>query len=504
MNIKRAKEEIKNTIEAYLLKNEFGEYEILPVHQRPIFLLGAPGIGKTQIMEQISKECRIGLVSYTITHHTRQSAIGLPFISEKEYNRVPHKVTEYTMSEIVAAVYDKIEDSGMKEGILFIDEINCVSETLAPAMLQFLQYKTFGSHQIPQGWLIVAAGNPPEYNPSVREFDVVTMDRVKKIQVEPDFAAWKEYAYKEGIHPAVLSYLNLRPASFYKMESTVDGKRFVTPRGWEDLSRLLQVYEKIQKKADREVIVQYLQYPQIARDFANYLELYEKYQADYQIEAVLEGKTEEILLKKLSHAAFDERLSVTGLILSGCSREFEKSCRKKEQLKVLYPILLSCKEVLLGEGKEPPVEFMETVISEYQARWERQKKAELLSRKELHCCLYVTGRLESFLQKMKKEAVTDGAAAFALLKEEFAKEKQEALEAERKAGETLEHAFDFMEAAFLGGQEMVIFLTELNTGFYSLQFLSEYSCKRYEQYNRELLYRENRREILRRIEELQI
>lgn len=105
---------------------------------------------------------------------------------------------------------------------------------------------------------------------------------------------------------------------------------------------------------------------------------------------------------------------------------------------------------------------------------------------------------------MKKEAVTDGAAAFALLKEEFAKEKQEALEAERKAGETLEHAFDFMEAAFLGGQEMVIFLTELNTGFYSMQFLSEYSCKRYEQYNRELLYRENRREILRRIEELQI
>lgn len=44
----------------------------------PILLLGAPGIGKTQIMEQIAKECGIGLVSYTITHHTRQSAIGLP------------------------------------------------------------------------------------------------------------------------------------------------------------------------------------------------------------------------------------------------------------------------------------------------------------------------------------------------------------------------------------------------------------------------------------------
>ena len=216
MNIKRAKEEIRNTIEAYLLKNEYGEYEIPVMAQRPVFLIGAPGIGKTQIMEQISRECKVGLVSYTITHHTRQSAIGLPFISRKNFDRKEMAVTEYTMSEIVASIYEKIQESGLREGILFIDEINCVSETLAPAMLQFLQCKTFGSHKIPEGWLIVAAGNPPEYNKSVREFDVVTMDRVKKIQVEPDFDAWREYAYAKGVHPAVISYLNTRPANFYK------------------------------------------------------------------------------------------------------------------------------------------------------------------------------------------------------------------------------------------------------------------------------------------------
>ena len=243
MNIKRAKEEIRNTIEAYLLKNEYGEYEIPVMAQRPIFLIGAPGIGKTQIMEQISRECKVGLVSYTITHHTRQSAIGLPFISKKEFDGREMAVTEYTMSEIVASIYEKIQESGLREGILFIDEINCVSETLAPAMLQFLQCKTFGSHKIPEGLLIVAAGNPPEYNKSVREFDVVTMDRVKKIQVEPDFDAWREYAYTAGVHPAVISYLNTRPANFYKMESTVDGKNFATPRGWEDLSRLIGLRE---------------------------------------------------------------------------------------------------------------------------------------------------------------------------------------------------------------------------------------------------------------------
>ena len=197
-------------MEAYLKKDEAGDYEIPEIRQRPVLLMGPPGIGKTQIMEQIARELGVGLVAYTITHHTRQSAIGLPFIREKEYSGQTYSVTEYTMSEIIASVYEKIEQTGNKEGILFIDEINCVSETLAPAMLQFLQCKTFGNHEIPKGWVIVAAGNPPEYNKSVRDFDVVTLDRVKKITVEPDYRVWKEYAFKENIHPAILSYLELR------------------------------------------------------------------------------------------------------------------------------------------------------------------------------------------------------------------------------------------------------------------------------------------------------
>ena len=229
MNIKRAKEEIKDTAAAYLLKDDCGEYVIPSIRQRPVLLIGPPGVGKTQIMEQIARECGLGLVAYTITHHTRQSAVGLPFIEHKVYGGKEYAVTEYTMSEIVASVYDRIRDTGLKEGILFIDEINCVSETLAPAMLQFLQCKTFGTHKIPEGWIIVAAGNPPEYNKSVREFDVVTLDRIKKITVEPDLKVWKEYAYAQNIHPAVLSYLDIRPQYFCQVETTLVGKRFVTP-----------------------------------------------------------------------------------------------------------------------------------------------------------------------------------------------------------------------------------------------------------------------------------
>ena len=105
MNIDEAKNEVKNAVKAYLLKDEAGQYEIHVEKQRPILLMGPPGIGKTAVMEQIAHELGIGLVSYTITHHTRQSAIGLPKISEKSYGGKEYSVTEYTMSEIIGAVY---------------------------------------------------------------------------------------------------------------------------------------------------------------------------------------------------------------------------------------------------------------------------------------------------------------------------------------------------------------------------------------------------------------
>ena len=245
MNIKQAKQEITNTLKAYLAKDQLGNYLIPTVRQRPVLLMGPPGVGKTQIMEQIARECEIGLVAYTITHHTRQSAVGLPFIEHKIYGGKEYSVTEYTMSEIIASVYDRIRETGLKEGILFIDEINCVSETLAPTMLQFLQCKTFGSHKVPEGWIIVAAGNPPEYNKSVREFDIATLDRVRKIVLEPDLDVWMEYALLHQVHGSIRSYLEAHRDRFYRIRQEDGKKQFVTARGWEDLSAVLRSYEKM-------------------------------------------------------------------------------------------------------------------------------------------------------------------------------------------------------------------------------------------------------------------
>ena len=83
MNIKEAKEQIKNAMTAYFTKDEFGSYAVPVEKQRPVFLMGPPGIGKTAIMEQIAQELDVCLVSYSMTHHTRQSPWVCPSLRRR-------------------------------------------------------------------------------------------------------------------------------------------------------------------------------------------------------------------------------------------------------------------------------------------------------------------------------------------------------------------------------------------------------------------------------------
>ena len=161
MDIKQAKQELRQTIRAYTARTEDGVWRIPREKQRPVLLMGPPGIGKTAILSQLAQEEHVGLVCYTMTHHTRQSALGLPVIVDCTAAGRQFRATEYTMSEIIASVYAQMEKTGLRTGILFLDEINCVSETLMPAILQMLQNKTFGVHALPEGWMIAAAGTAP-------------------------------------------------------------------------------------------------------------------------------------------------------------------------------------------------------------------------------------------------------------------------------------------------------------------------------------------------------
>ena len=501
MNIKQAKDEIKHTVQAYLAKTEEGAYKIPAIRQRPILLMGPPGIGKTQIMEQIAREEKIGLVAYTITHHTRQSAVGLPFIREEEFEGKTYSVTEYTMSEIIASVYRKIRDSEQKEGILFIDEINCVSETLAPTMLQFLQCKTFGNQSVPEGWMIVAAGNPPEYNKSVRDFDMVTLDRVRYLTVEADFRVWKEYAREQHIHGAILSYLELRPQNFYRVQADVDGMQFVTARGWEDLSNLMMVYEEMGNPIDETVVHEFLHHTEIAEDAAAYFDLYRKYQDDYGIKEILNGRVKPEVFARIYAAAFDERLAVTNLLIDGLQTFFVKYREEKYITDNWYECLKNYRKGIVEAYN--PIQYYEKLLQKKETEITAMQEAGYYTRKEL--------KLQNRLLRKLKEGLTEMDATlfgekknmaencFLNVKRGFDVQKIVLGQTEDLTAAALEHAFDFMEQAFENGQEMVVFVTELTLGKDAVMFLAEHTCERFLKYNEQLLIGTKKAELLSEI-----
>ncbi len=451
MNIKEAKKQIKNAMRAYFTKDEHGNY-IIPVHkQRPVFLMGPPGIGKTAIMEQIASEMGVGLLTYSMTHHTRQSALGLPFIEHKVYQGQEFDISEYTMSEIIASVYELMEETGIREGILFLDEINCVSETLTPIMLQFLQYKVFGRHSVPEGWIVVTAGNPPEYNQSVREFDIVTWDRLKRIDCEPDFGVWKEYAIDTGVHPSVITYLEIRPEDFYSIESTVDGKTFVTARGWDDLSQMIILYEHNDIEVDEKLVRQYVQDPKIAKRFAVYYDLFNKYKSDYQVEAILRGEVSDEIMARAKAAGFDERVSFTGLILDAATGEMKRVMDKDAMVKNLLQTLKTFRKRSMDED---PCEVMAQLIADKEKELAGGRKAGTLSQDE--CSIMI------------------------------------------------DNMFRFCEEAFGDGQELFLITNGLTVSDHGTMFLSRYGCEEYFRHNKDLMIYDKEKEIDKILEDMEL
>ena len=503
MNIKQAKEQIQSAMRAYFSKDEFGGYVIPVEKQRPIFLMGPPGIGKTAIMEQIAQELGVGLVSYSMTHHTRQSALGLPFIERKTYGGREYAVSEYTMSEIIASVYDTMEATGLKEGILFLDEINCVSETLAPAMLQFLQYKIFGRHRVPEGWIVVTAGNPPEYNNSVREFDIVTWDRLKRIDVEPDYETWKEYAYQKAVHPAILTYLDIKKDDFYKIETTVDGKTFVTARGWSDLSDMIRLYEKNGDKVDEKLVCQYLQNPKIAKDFAIYYDLFNKYRADYQVDRILDGKAEAAITDRAKAAKFDERLSLLGLLLDAIDEKLRSVIREESALGELMAALKAVRLELARPNADADV-ALQKQIDQRRRELDTGKRAGTLSEDHAFALNRTIVLLDAQRAMLQMEQPSGGMEAFKLLKADFDKQTKALKTAADKAGKQLSNVFRFCEDAFDEGQEMLILVTELTISRYAARFISRYGCPEYFAHNKELLFYERQMELIAELDNLEL
>ena len=499
MDIRQAKDQIKYAMQAYFNKDEFGNYRLPPQRQRPVCLIGAPGIGKTAIMEQIAHELDVALVSYSMTHHTRQSALGLPFIQKREFGGIEYDVSEYTMSEIIASVYEAMEATGRAEGILFLDEINCVSETLTPAMLQFLQYKTFGRHRVPNGWIVVTAGNPPEYNRTVHDFDIATWDRLKRIDVEPDYEAWRTFALDNGTHPAVITYLDIKRSHFYRVETTVDGKSFVTARGWDDLSSMIRLYEEQGLPVDDMLVGQYVQDAEISKQFAVYYDLFTKYRSDYQIDRILNGTAGPAIVQRAQDAAFDERVSLMGLITDALANALRNAMMEERAVEFAFGKL----EALRDGGTDQEADCLAAVRAEQAA------VAKQLADERANGLITDRKRLayQRFIALVSDAIERNGNAStlpFAIVKGAFEDEVAHLDGLVQTASAALDNAFAFAEEAFGSNQEMLLLVTALSSNRHGMDFINAHGCERYFEHNQDLLFYERGNDLVARINQVSL
>lgn len=500
MNISQAKQQIKNAVSAYLTKNEYGRYVIPVEKQRPLFLMGPPGIGKTAGVGQAASELGIGLVSYSMTHHTRQSVLGLPVIRKISCLGKEFEVSEYTMSEIIASVYRMMEDTGVRNGILFLDEINCVSETLTPVMLQFLQYKTFGCHALPEGWIVVTAGNPPEYNRSAREFDTATWDRLKRIDIDPDFESWKEYARSCGIHSSVITYLDVKKDNFYSMRTSAEGKRFVTARGWEDLSQMLSLYESNETEADEMLMSQYIQDPEIAADFSAYYSLYKKYRNDYHINDIINGTESDEIRSRASAAFFDERFALCGLLVQKITYEASQVLEEQKFLSEMMAVLKEYKAGL-DTSDMSETELFDTMCSKYRDECRSAGQAGILNEKQLIIKQRVSDKLEKIGTEIRR---SDRNVIWDLVKEDFD-------ECVRKFGERTEtvsffitNVLKFTSDVFSDGNELSVLVNELASGKVTAEFLSKFRVEEFLEFDKEHSFRTVHDDLIRKIDDLDL
>ncbi len=485
MDIREAKQQVKDSVEAYLARDEAGVPRIPPAEQRPLFLLGAPGIGKTAVVAQVANELGIGLVSYSMTHHTRQSALGLPLIVHRTYRSgAEFDISEYTMSEIIASIYDFMEATGLDTGILFLDEINCVSETLYPSMLQFLQFKTFGRHAVPNGWIVVCAGNPPEYNRNVHEFDIVTMDRLRRVDVEPSLDAWRTYAHERGVHPAIMSFLEVHPDDFYLVESTPAGKHFVSARGWSELSSLMTLLEDLDKPIGGSVVEQYVQHPEIASRFTAYYELFAKYRSDYQVEAILAGCAPDDIVQRAQAAPFDERLALVSLLLDALGHKMRDVLNRSDAL-------ARVRDELRRARKYPD---FDKKLSEAAATL--AKASEDLSVSTDPNTAQSTALAAAMLADLTSQEGYDRVADLYRLQVSDLEERVDA------ASSALESAYAFVDEAFGALREALVFTTELTARRDTARFIVRFGSKAYHEHSAALATDAERDAIFEEIDRL--
>jgi len=204
------------------------EFNIENKIKRPVLGLGAPGIGKSEVIKQLAKKRNLNIIDIRLLLFTEAEIKGVPFPS------VDNKTTKWLPMDI----FPSIERDGVA-GILLLDEITAASKKVMTAIYQLILDRRLGEYVLPEGWFIVGLGNREDDGGLYNEIPPALVDRFEVLFIRQDFDVWKrDYAFK-NIHPIVLGYLNSYPQDLHNFVGGSKDIVFPTPRSWSAVSDVL-------------------------------------------------------------------------------------------------------------------------------------------------------------------------------------------------------------------------------------------------------------------------
>jgi len=222
---------------------------------KPIFIYGAPGIGKTQIVAQVCDELgkelyghKLSLVNVDGENAEPVDFAGVPSVVDVEAPSSKNPLGRgVTRSNINADILPYDNGRNGKGGIIFIDELNRMPEEVIKIFMKLAQSRRVGNnYKIPSRWYIVAAGNRKEDDPrgGIRELGTALRDRFEAVNFVPTVEGFRKYVegsrYKDVVLPELLDFLEFQSEFFHNLDPDLRKTKYPTPRAWVDASNSLK------------------------------------------------------------------------------------------------------------------------------------------------------------------------------------------------------------------------------------------------------------------------
>lgn len=203
---------------------------------RPVFIWGAPGIGKSALVEKFADDVGMECVSLLGSQLAPEDIIGIP--------RITDEVSEFLPPKMIAR---------KEPYVLFLDELNACSQEVQKAFYSLIYERRIGEYLLPEGSVVIGAGNRMQDNAIVKTMSSALINRMFHVQLKVNAEKWLDWAYTEGIHPWITEYITIRPEHLFSTPPKTE-EPFSTPRSWHMLSDLLKEYEKSTGTVSQETL----------------------------------------------------------------------------------------------------------------------------------------------------------------------------------------------------------------------------------------------------------